>query len=109
MSVPFQIPTQHFLFVAAMLFSIGLAVALTKRNTIVVLIGIELMLNAINLNFVAFSRADIGLNGQFFALFVIIIAAAETAVALAILLKIYRIYKTIDIDELTQLKEPENV
>ena len=104
-----QIPTQYFLIVAAMLFSIGLAVALTKRNTIVVLIGIELMLNAINLNFVAFSRADAGLNGQFFALFVIIIAAAETAVALAILLKIYKTYKTIDIDELTQLKEPENV
>ena len=104
-----QIPTQYFLIVAAMLFSIGLAVALTKRNTIVVLIGIELMLNAINLNFVAFSRADIRLNGQFFALFVIIIAAAETAVALAILLKIYKTYKTIDIDELTQLKEPENV
>lgn len=104
-----QIPTQHFLIVAALLFSIGLAVAITKKNTIVILIGIELMLNAINLNLVAFSRSDTHLEGHFFALFVVVIAAIDTAVALAILLKIYREYKTIDIENLNRLKEPENV
>ncbi len=100
------VPTSHFLIIAALLFSIGLAVTVTKKNAIAVLIGIELMLNAVNLNMVAFSRSDGTLNGQLFALFVIVVAATEAVVALAILLKVYQHYNTINLDELNNLKEP---
>lgn len=102
-----QIPTQHFLIIATLLFAIGLAVAITKRNAIAVLIGIELMLNAVNINLVAFGRTDTALNGQYLALFVIVVAAAEAVVALAILLKVYRAYNSIELDELTTSGEKE--
>jgi NAD(P)H-quinone oxidoreductase subunit 4L len=97
--------SQPYLLVAALLFSIGLAVAITKRNAIAVLIGIELMLNAVNLNLVAFNQNDTTLSGQLFALFVMVVAAAESAIALAILLKIYRYYNTINLDEVDVLQE----
>jgi NADH-quinone oxidoreductase subunit K len=99
------ITLQTYLIVAALLFSIGLAVAITKRNAIAVLIGIELMLNAVNLNLVAFNQNDTTLTGQLFALFVMVVAAAESAVALAILLKIYRYYQTINLDKMDSLRE----
>jgi NAD(P)H-quinone oxidoreductase subunit 4L len=100
-----SITSQTYLVVAALLFSIGLAVAITKRNAIAVLIGIELMLNAVNLNLVAFNQNDTALSGQLFALFVMVVAAAESAVALAILLKIYRYYQTISLDDMDSLRE----
>jgi NAD(P)H-quinone oxidoreductase subunit 4L len=93
------------LFVAAALFSIGLAVVMTKRHAVVVLMGIELMLNAVNLNLVAFSQYDPNrLQGQIFSLFVMIVAAAEAAVALALIIQVYRHFKTVVLDELTNLK-----
>jgi len=94
------------LLVAAALFSIGLAVVLTKRHAVVVLMGIELMLNAVNLNLVAFSQYDPDrLQGQLFSLFVIVVAAAEAAVALSMVIQVYRHFKTVRLDELTDLQQ----
>ncbi|MDB5135875.1 MAG: NADH-quinone oxidoreductase subunit [Mucilaginibacter sp.] len=95
-----------FLIVSAGLFCTGLYVILTKRNAIQVLIGIELMLNAAILNLVAFGKYDrINNSGQLFALFAIVLAAATTAVALAIILNIYKKYKTIDPGKVDKLKD----
>lgn len=95
----------NFLLIGAMLFSIGMAVVITKRNAILVLMGIELMLNAVNLNLLAFAQNDPNrIQGQVFALFVIIIAAAEVTIALAIILKVYSYYKTIDLTQVDELK-----
>lgn len=100
------IPIYNYLIISALLFSIGLAVTVTKRNAVLILMGIELMLNGVNLNLVAFSQYDPNrLQGQMFVLFVIVIAAAEVTVALAIILKIYDYFKNIDLDELNQLKK----
>ena len=98
------LPLNGFLLVAALLFSTGLAVVMTKRNAVVVLMGVELMLNAANLNLVAFSRHDPALQGQFFSLFVMVVAAAEVAVGLALVLLAFRRYGSILLDELQQLK-----
>ena len=93
------------LLVAAALFSIGLAVVITKRHAVVVLMGIELMLNAVNLNLVAFSQYDPDrLQGQLFSLFVIVVAAAEATVALALIIQVYRHFRTVQLDELNDLK-----
>jgi NADH:ubiquinone oxidoreductase subunit K len=94
----------NYLIISILLFSIGLAVVITKRNVILVLMGIELMLNAVNINLVAFSQYDTHLQGQLFALFVMVIAAAEVTIALAIALKVYDYFKNIDLEELNQLK-----
>ena len=95
-----MIPTTHFLIISAILFCIGVAVAITKRNAIVVLMGIELILNAANLNLIAFNRQyPQNVDGQLFALFVIVVAAAEAAVALAIVLQVYRHFQTVNLDE----------
>ena len=100
-----MIPIQNYLIISALLFSIGLAVVVTKRNAILILMGIELMLNAVNLNLVAFSQYDPNrLQGQMFALFVMVIAAAEVTVALAIIMKIYDYFKNLDLDDINQLK-----
>lgn len=96
----------HFLFVSAALFSIGLAVVIIKKNIIMILIGLELMLNAANINLVAFSSHDSQLlQGQMFALFVIVVAAAETAVALAIAFKVYQQFKTPNLSEISEVGE----
>lgn len=101
-----MIYVQNYLIIGAVLFSIGLAVAVTKRNAILVLMGIELMLNAVNLNLIAFSQYDPNrLQGQMFALFVMVIAAAEITVALAIILKIYDYFKNIDLRATNELKK----
>jgi NADH:ubiquinone oxidoreductase subunit K len=93
------------LLLGAALFCIGLAVVVTRKNAIAVLIGIELMLNAANLNLVAFSRFDGDqLQGQIFALFLITVAAAEAAVALAIVVKVYQHFNTADLDQINELK-----
>jgi len=85
---------------------VGLYVILTKRNAIQVLIGIEMMLNAAILNLVAFGKYDrLANGGQMFALFAIVLAAATTAVALAIILNVYKKYKTIDPDQIHELKD----
>ncbi len=95
----------HFLAVSAILFSLGLMTVLSRRNVIMVLMGIELILNAANINFIAFSRfTELSLEGQMIGLFVVIIAAAEAAVALAIALNIYNRFKTINVDQISQLK-----
>ena len=96
----------HFLLVSAILFSLGVFAILTRRNAIMVLMGIELVLNAANLNFLAFSRFTTGtLDGQVIAIFVIILAAAEAAIALAIVLNIYQNFNTVNVDEINRLKD----
>jgi NADH-quinone oxidoreductase subunit K len=100
-------PLNLYLVLSAILFAIGLAGALTRRNAILVLVGIELMLNAANVNFIAFWRYGNNpesMNGVMFALFSIGIAAAEAAVGLAIILAVYRHYKTTDLDQVNRLK-----
>ncbi|MFE7063690.1 NADH-quinone oxidoreductase subunit NuoK [Bacillus haimaensis] len=100
------VPLSAYLVLALILFCIGLYGALTKRNTVIVLICIELMLNAVNINLVAFSKFGINpsITGQVFSLFTITVAAAEAAVGLAILIALYRNRKTVNIDEMNSLK-----
>jgi NADH-quinone oxidoreductase subunit K len=101
-----SIPASAFLALALILFCIGLYGALTKRNTVIVLISIELMLNAVNINLVTFSKYGLNpsITGQVFALFAISVAAAEAAVGLAILISLYRTRKTVNIDEMNTMK-----
>lgn len=95
----------HFLVVSALLFSLGIMAVLSRRNVIMVLMGVELILNSANINLIAFSRfTELSLDGQMIGLFVIIIAAAEAAVALAIVLNVYNRFKTINLDEINLLK-----
>lgn len=99
-------PITHFLYLGAFLFCVGLAVILIKKNTIMMLLGIELMLNASNLNLVAFNQLHpSSLDGQMFALFVIIVAVCEAAVGLAIVLRVYQHYHTSIPDEISDLKD----
>lgn len=94
------------LFLSALLFSAGLMIVIVKRNAIMMLLGIELMLNASNLNLVAFNQLyPSHFEGQFFALFVIIVAVCETAVGLAIILRAYQYYQTAVPDEVSDLKD----
>ncbi len=97
------ITTLHYLVVAAALFILGVIGVLTRRNVVIVLMSIELILNAVNLNLVAFSRLW-GLHGQVFAIFVITDAAAEAAVGLGILIAFFRNKETVNIDEVDLLK-----
>ena len=97
---------QHYLVLSAILFSIGLFGALTKRNAVIVLMCVELMLNAVNITMVAFSSYVVPslLTGQVFAIFVMVVAAAEVAVGLAIILAIYRSLEGIDITKIDLMK-----
>ncbi|MDR0926842.1 MAG: NADH-quinone oxidoreductase subunit NuoK [Ignavibacteria bacterium] len=96
----------HFLIVGAILFALGVFAIITRKNAIMVLMGLELILNAANINFVAFSRfGGMNYDGQIAAIFVIVLAAAEVAVALAIILNIYQTYKHINVDEIVELKK----
>jgi NADH:ubiquinone oxidoreductase subunit K len=100
-------PLHSYLVLSAMLFAVGLAGVLTRRNAIVVLIGVELMLNAANLNFIAFWRfgPDPAMaTGLVFVLFSMAVAAAEIAVGLALVIAVYRHYKTTDLDKISNLK-----
>lgn len=101
-----SIPISVFLTLALILFCIGLYGALTKRNTVIVLISIELMLNAVNINLVTFSKYGVmpSIDGQIFALFAMAVAAAEAALGLAILIALYRNRKTVNVDEINTLK-----
>ncbi len=102
-----MIPLCYYLMLSAALFAIGLAGALSRRNAILVLVGIELMLNAANLNFIAFWRYNpdsYSLTGIMFVIFSIAVAAAEAAVGLALIIAIYRHYKTVNLDKMDSLK-----
>lgn len=101
-----QVGLSHFLFLSGILFALGLYGVITRRNAILVLMGIELILNAANINFIAFSRyGGMQIDGQMVAVFVIILAAAEAAIALAIVLNIYKQFRTVNVDEINKLKE----
>ena len=101
-----MIRLETFLIIGALLFAFGLLAVLTKRNAIGVLMGVELILNAANVNFVAFAFfRDPDIQGVLIALFVFVIAVAEAAVALAIVLNIYRNMQTVNIDEVSSLKK----
>ncbi len=94
---------EHFLTVGALLFAMGLMIALSKRNAIGVLMGVELMLNSVNITLLAFSRfaeSDRPITGQVFVAFVVTVAAAEAAVALALAAAVYRNRDTINVDEI---------
>lgn len=96
----------HFLVVSSLLFGLGLFAVVTRKNAIMILMGIELILNAANINFIAFSKySTLGIDGQVISIFVIILAAAEAAIALAIILNIYNNFKTVNADEVDSLKE----
>jgi NADH:ubiquinone oxidoreductase subunit K len=100
-------PLHWYLLLSALLFAIGFAGAVSRRNAILVLIGIELMLNAANLNFIAFWRYGTNpeaLTGVLFVMFSIGVAAAEAAVGLALIISIYRHYKTANVDEIDSMK-----
>jgi NADH:ubiquinone oxidoreductase subunit K len=95
----------HYLVISAALFSLGIMAVLTRKNAVNVLMGIELILNSANINLVAFSRFSAGnVHGQILAIFVIVVAAAEAAVALALVLSMYRIVKTVNLDRADTLK-----
>lgn len=101
-----MVPVEHILIAGAFLFSVGLMIVIVKRNAIMVLLGIELMLNASNLNLVAFNlHHPDSLDGQLFVLFVIVVAVCEAAVGLAIVMRIYQEYHTTEPDRINELKE----
>ena len=96
----------HYLVVGAILFGLGLFTVLTRRNAISILMGVELILNSANINYVAFSHYSTGnVDGQIYAIFVIMLAAAEAAIGLAIVLAIFQIFHTIDVEAAETLKD----
>lgn len=101
-----EIPLSQILFVSTFLFFIGMYGLFTRRNLITMLMSIELMLNSVNINFVAFNKYLFpdNLDGLFFTLFIITIAAAEAAVAIAIIINLYRSHHSIDVDDATEMK-----
>ena len=100
-----EIGLHHFLFVALAVFSLGMYCVLTRRNAIGILMGVELILNAANLNYLAFSRYGSGsYDGQVYSIFVIMLAAAEAAIGMAIVLGLYRRFRSIDVGRMTQLQ-----
>lgn len=97
---------KHYLIIAGILFSLGIYVVLTHRNAISILLGVELILNSAGLNYVAFSHFSTGnVEGQIYTIFIIMLAAAEAAIGLAIVLAIYQIFHTIDVEATETLKE----
>ena len=101
-----EIPLSHILFVSTALFFIGVYGFLTRKNMITMLMAIEIILNSVNINFVAFNKylwSD-KLDGVFFTIFIITIAAAEAAVAIAIIINLYRSHKSIDVDDANEMK-----
>ncbi len=96
----------HFLVISVALFSLGMYGVITRKNAIMVLMGIELILNSANINFIAFAKfGNFGLQGQVMALFVIVLAAAEAAIALAIVINIYKTITNINVDEIDSLRD----
>ena len=99
-----NVPTSYVLILSAVLFILGVLGVLVRRNAIVMFMSIELMLNAANLAFIAFARANHNLSGQVFVFFVIAVAAAEVAVGLALIVAIFRTKHSIDVDQISSLK-----
>ena len=99
-----HVPTAWYLILAAVLFSTGVAAFLIKRNIITIFMSIELMLNAVNLTFVAFAQMWHQLSGQIFVFFVMVVAAAEAAVGLAIIIAIFRTRQTLNVDQINLMK-----
>jgi len=95
---------EHFLILSAVLFAIGLYGVLAKRNAVVILMSIEIMLNAVNIAMVAFSRYSHAITGQVFVIFIMVVAAAEVAVGLALIIAIYRSKKTVDAEKFDLMK-----
>ena len=95
---------EHFLILSAVLFTIGLYGVLAKRNAVVILMSIEIMLSAVNIAMVAFSRYGQFITGQIFVIFIMVVAAAEVAVGLAIIITIYRRRKTVDAEKYDMMK-----
>lgn len=102
----FGIPLEYFLILATIMFFVGIYGFLTRRNLITMLMSVELILNAVNINFVAFNRYLYPnmLTGHFFSMFVIAVAAAEAAVAIAIIINIYRHFSSINVEDVSELK-----
>jgi NADH:ubiquinone oxidoreductase subunit K len=102
----YEIPLTHILFVSTALFFVGLYGLFTRRNMITMLMSIELILNSVNINFVAFNKYlyPDKMQGVFFTIFIITIAAAEAAVAIAIIINLYRSHKSIDVEDAAELK-----
>jgi len=101
-----EVGLNHFLVVSTLLFSMGVYGIITRKNAVMVLMGVELILNSANINFIAFTRfGNFGLQGHLIALFVIVLAAAEAAIALAIVLNIYKTLATVNVDEVDSLKD----
>jgi len=98
------VPLSWYLILSAVLFAIGIAGFIYRRNIITIFMSIELMLNAVNLSFIAFSYQFKSVNGQIFAFFVMVVAAAEAAVGLAIILVIFKNRRTLQIDEISSMK-----
>jgi NADH-quinone oxidoreductase subunit K len=99
-----QVPIAFYLILAAILFSIGVAAFLIKRNVITIFMSIELMLNAVNLTFVAFAHMRQQISGQIFVFFVMVVAAAEAAVGLAIIIALFRSRQTLNVDQVNLMK-----
>jgi NADH-quinone oxidoreductase subunit K len=99
-----MVPLTHYLGLSLLLFSLGIVGVLVRRNLLTVLMSIELMLNAVNLNLMAFSRQLGDLNGQIFAIFVIAVAAGEAAIGLAIIISLYRLKNSVNLDDAAEMK-----
>lgn len=99
-----MVDTSHYLVLSAIVFTIGIVGVLTRRNVIVILMSIELMLNSVNLNLIAFSDRLQQVTGQVFAVFVITVAAAEAAVGLGIVISLFRNKETVNVDEIDLMK-----
>jgi NADH-quinone oxidoreductase subunit K len=100
-----MVPVTWFLYLASLIFTIGLAGVLLKRNALIIMMSVELMLNAANLTFLAFARQSGNVSGHAIAFFVIAVAAAEAAVGLAVVIAIYRSRGAINVDEVRALRE----
>ena len=98
------VTTAHYVFLSAALFTIGTIGVLTRRNVVIILMSIELILNSVNINLVAFSRHLMSINGQAFAVFIIVDAAAEAAVGLGIIIALFRNKETVNADEIDLMK-----
>lgn len=106
MQALFTVGLQHFLVLSAILFGLGMLTVASRRNAVAILMGVELILNAAALNFVAFSHYVQGaIDGQVFAIFIIVLAAAEAAIALAIVLAIFRHFHSIDANDTSTLRD----
>ena len=100
-----MVPITYYLILAAILFSIGICAFLIKRNVITIFMSIELMLNAVNLTFIAFAHMWHRIEGQIFVFFVMVVAAAEAAVGLAIIIALFRARQTLNVDQINLMKD----